>query len=61
MYPVTNLGRTIVILSSVVGTILISLLIINIQTSMTLNDRELQVILYNKVYLGVLIYGKNTR
>ena len=43
MFPVTTLGRTIVILSSVVGTVLISLLIINIQLSMTLNDKELQV------------------
>ncbi len=43
MYPVTTLGRTIVIISSIAGTILISLLIINIQLSMTLDDKELQV------------------
>jgi len=47
MYPITTLGRTIVILSSVVGTILISLLIINIQILMTLNDKEMQVNIQN--------------
>jgi hypothetical protein len=43
MYPITTLGRTTVIISSITGTVLISLLIINIQSIMSLNEKELQV------------------